>query len=93
MESARPEDILREEAHLAAAEARLLEANATFRRYQRLYQDDNVSKAEYDQRRAARDVAVADARASGESLRIARTGAREEDVDAMDAQVRALEAE
>ncbi len=93
MESARPEDILREEANVAAAEARLLEANATFRRYQRLYQDDNVSKAEYDQRRAARDVAVADARASGESLRIARSGAREEDIDAMDAQVRALEAE
>ena len=60
MERARPEDIRRLESGLAAAQARLLEAEATFRRYQRLYENENISKAEYDQRRAARDVAQAD---------------------------------
>ena len=93
MDSARPEDIRRLEANLAASEARLLEANATFRRYQRLYENDNVSKAEYDQRRAARDVAVADVRSSEEALKIGRMGAREEDIEAMEAQVRALGAQ
>jgi len=57
MNQARPEDIRRLEASLAAAEARLLEAEATFKRYQRLYENENISKAEFDQRRAARDVA------------------------------------
>ena len=93
MDSARPEDIRRLEANLAAAQARLLEANATFRRYQRLYENDNVSKAEFDQRRAARDVAEADGRSSEEALKIGRIGARQEDVQAMEAQIRALEAQ
>ena len=93
MDSARPEDIRRLEAGLAATQARLLEANATFRRYQRLYENDNVSKAEYDQRRAARDVAEADVSSSEEALKIGRIGAREEDVQAMEAQIRALEAQ
>ena len=49
MQSARPEDIRRLEAGLAAAQSKLLEATASFRRYQRLYENDNISKAEYDQ--------------------------------------------
>ena len=93
MEVARPEDIRSLEANLAAARSRLLEAGATFRRYQRLYENDNVSKAEYDQRRAARDVAEAEVRTAEESLNIARAGARAEDIEAMKARIRAMEAE
>ncbi len=93
METARPEDIRRLEANLAAAQARLLEADATFRRYQRLYENDNVSRAEFDQRRAARDVTQADVRSAEEALGIGRIGARIEDIQAMDAQIRALQAE
>ncbi len=92
MEQARPEDIRRLQADLAAAKARLLEADATFRRYQRLYENGNVSKAEYDQRRAARDVAEAQLQAAEEALQIALKGARPEDIDAMDARIRAAEA-
>ena len=62
MQSARPEDIRAVEASLTGAQARLLEAEATLRRYRRLYENDNVAKAEYDQRRASRDVAEADVR-------------------------------
>jgi len=92
MESARPEDIRRLEADLAAARARLLEADATFRRYQRLYENNNVSRAEFDQRRAMRDVSEADVAASTEALQIGRVGARAEDIAAMDARLRSAQA-
>jgi len=93
MDQARPEDIRRAEANLAAAQARLLEAQANFQRYQRLYENDNISKAEFDQRRAARQIAEADVASAVEQLKIAREGARAEDVSAMDARIQALEAD
>ena len=93
MQAARPEDIRSAEANLAAARARLLEADATLRRYERLYESDNVSKAEYDQRRAARDVTEAEVSRVDEGLTIARSGARAEDIDAMNAQIRSMEAQ
>jgi len=91
MKSARPEDIRRLEAALSAAQSRLLEASASFRRYQRLYENNNISKAEYDQARAARDVAESEVRSAEESLVIAKTGARPEDLEAMEARIRAME--
>ncbi len=93
MQSARPEDIRALEASLTGAQARLLEAEATLRRYRRLYENDNVAKAEYDQRRAARDVAQADVRTAEETLKVAREGARPEDLQAMEARIRAMEAD
>lgn len=93
MQVARPEDIRRYEAGLSAAQSSLIEANATFRRYQRLYEKDNVSKAEFDQRRAARDVAEAQVRVAEETLGIATSGARPEDIEAMEARIQSMEAE
>ena len=93
LQVARPEDIRSAEANLAATRARLLEANATLRRYERLYENDNVSKAEYDQRLAAREVAEAEVRRAEEGLNIAQTGARAEDIQAMEAQIRAMQAQ
>jgi len=93
MQSARPEDIRRMEASLSAAQSRLLEAAASFRRYQRLYENNNISKAEYDQARAARDVAESDAQSAQESLTIAKSGARPEDLEAMEARIQAMEAD
>ncbi len=93
MQSARPEDIRAVEASLTGAQARLLEAEATLRRYRRLYENDNVAKAEYDQRRASRDVAKADVRTAEETLNVAREGARPEDLQAMEARIRAMEAD
>jgi RND family efflux transporter MFP subunit len=52
-----------------------------------------VSKAEFDQRRAARDVAEADVQTAEEALRIARSGARVEDVEAMEARIRGVRAQ
>ena len=93
MDSARPEDIRRLEAGLAGAQSKLLEATASFRRYQRLYENDNVSKAEFDQARAAKDVAEAEVQSATESLEVARSGARPEDLEAMEARIRAMEAD
>lgn len=93
MQSARPEDIRRLQAALAASQSKLLEATASFRRYQRLYENNNISKAEYDQARAARDVAEAEVNSAEESLQIARSGARPEDMEAMEARIRALESD
>lgn len=93
MQSARPEDIRSLEANLAASQARLVEAEAALRRYQRLYENDNVAKAEFDQRRAARDVARAEVRRAQENLAVGRSGARPEDIEAMQARIRAMDAE
>ncbi len=93
MQVARPEDIRALEAGLTGMQARLLEAEATLRRYRRLYENDNVAKAEYDQRRASRDVAEADVQTAKETLKAARDGARPEDLEAMEARIRAMEAE
>ena len=93
MNQARPEDIRRLEATLSAARAGLMEATANFRRYQRLYENDNVSKAEFDRRRAAREVAEAEVRSAEEGLKVGRMGARVEDIEAMDARIRGLEAQ
>jgi len=93
MQQARPEDIRSQEAQLAAAQARLVETRATLVRYERLYENDNVSKAEYDQRRAARDVSDADVRRAREGLKIAQEGARPEDIEAMQARIRAQESQ
>ncbi|MCP5113937.1 MAG: efflux RND transporter periplasmic adaptor subunit, partial [bacterium] len=90
MNQARPEDIRRLEANLSAARASLLEATANFRRYQRLYENDNVSKAEFDRRRAAQEVAEAEVSSAEESLKVGRQGARVEDIEAMDARIRGL---
>ncbi len=93
LQTARPEDIRALEATLSGAEARLVEAAATLRRYRRLYENDNVAKAEYDQRRASRDVAEAEVQRTEENLRMAREGARPEDLEAMEARIRAMEAD
>jgi len=93
MQSARPEDIRKMEASLAAAQSRLLEAASSFRRYQRLYENNNISKAEYDQVRAARDVADSEVESARESLEIAKSGARPADLEAMEARIQAMEAD
>ena len=90
---ARPEDIRRAQADLDASRARELEARATFRRYRKLYENDNVSKAEFDQRRAARDVSIAEVESSEQQLQIALVGERVEDIRAMEDRIRSVEAQ
>ena len=87
MRVARPEDIGRLQAALAASKAERLKAESDFKRTEQLYLNDNASKADLDRARALRDVATQQVRSATEQLRIGRRGAREEDIEAMIASI------
>ncbi len=93
MRVARPEDIRKFEAALAAAKADLLNAEADYQRFRLLYLSDNASKADLDERRAARDIAQASVKSAEQQLRIGRRGERKEDIDAQEARIQGLQAE
>jgi len=86
----RPEQRLRLEAQVRAAEARLANARTELNRYDRLLQSRAVSRAEYDLRLTAFRVAEEDHQAAVQMLEKG-TIAREEDIDAKEAAVRGLE--
>jgi multidrug efflux system membrane fusion protein len=86
----RPEERLRREAEVRAAEARLANARIDYERFARLVQSSAVSRSEYDRAQTAYRVAQEDHRAA---LQILEQGtiARQEDIEAQEAQVRVLE--
>jgi membrane fusion protein, multidrug efflux system len=86
----RPEERLRREAEVRAAEARLANARIDYERFARLVQSSAVSRSEYDRAQTAYRVAQEDHRAA---LQILEQGtiARQEDIEAQQAQVRVLE--
>jgi RND family efflux transporter MFP subunit len=86
----RPEEIRRREAQLRAAQSRLANARSVYERNARLVRDRVVSRQEYEQSESAYRVAQEEHTAALKSLNQATAG-REEDVEAMEAQVRGLE--
>jgi RND family efflux transporter MFP subunit len=86
----RPEERLRRETQVRAAEARLANARADFQRHARLVQSEAVSRSEYERAETAYRVAQEDHRSA---LQIFEQGtiARQEDIEAQEAQVRVLE--
>jgi multidrug efflux pump subunit AcrA (membrane-fusion protein) len=86
----RPEERLRREAQVRAAEARLANARTEFERHARLVQRNAVPRADYERAETAYRVAQEDHRAA---LQILEQGtiARQEDIEAQEAQVRVLE--
>jgi multidrug efflux system membrane fusion protein len=86
----RPEERLRREAEVRAAEARLANARIDYERFARLVQSSAVSRSEYDRAQTAYRVAQEEHRAA---LQILEQGtiARQEDIEAQQAQVRVLE--
>ncbi len=90
---ARPEDIKVLEAEVAAARARFQEAEQNFRRYEKLYSRDVVTKMDYERRQSAYNVAKAQLNATSQNLKKGRKGARREDVDAMASRIRGLKAQ
>ncbi|MCF4115083.1 MULTISPECIES: efflux RND transporter periplasmic adaptor subunit [Dethiosulfovibrio] len=89
---ARNEDLRSLEAQVASAQARAEEAEAQFRRFERLYQAKVISQSEYDRYRTAKDVAESSLAAARQELRKARKGARDEDIRAMESGIKSLEA-
>jgi RND family efflux transporter MFP subunit len=86
----RPEERLRREAEVRAAEARLANARIDYERFARLVQSSAVSRSEYDRAQTAYRVAQEDHRAALQ-IREQGTIARQEDIEAQQAQVRVLE--
>jgi multidrug efflux system membrane fusion protein len=86
----RPEERLRREAQVRAAEARLANARAEFERYAQLVQRNFVARADYDRAETAYRVAQKDHRAA---LQVIEQGTipRQEDIEAQEVQVRVLE--
>ena len=60
------------EAQLAAAKAQKVQATETYNRVRGLYENDNASKADFDNARAGLDVSTAQVEATEQALRAAR---------------------
>jgi membrane fusion protein, multidrug efflux system len=88
----REEDIRSLEAKVASARARFNEANLNFERYEKLHESRVVSRQEYDNALATRDVAQAALDSALQELEKGRRGARAEDLDAQRSLIRSLEA-
>lgn len=86
----RPEERLRREAQLRAAEAKVANAKTEFDRYARLVKTSAVSRSEYELAETAYRVAQEDQKAALQLVEKG-TGARKEDIDAQIAQVRTTE--
>jgi membrane fusion protein, multidrug efflux system len=86
----RPEERLRLEGQVRAAEAKLANARADLDRYSRLIRSGGVSRADFDSSQTAFRVAEEDHKAALQMLEKG-TMAREEDIEAKEAEVRGLE--
>jgi len=89
---ARPEEIEKLLATVEQSEARVRRARSDMDRAEQLIKARNISQADYDQFRETLALSEAELRQARESLRIGQIGARPEDVEAKNAEVRALEA-
>lgn len=89
---ARPEEIEQLRAAVEQSEARVRRARNDMERAEQLIKSRNISQADYDQFREALALAEAELRHAREALRIGQIGARPEDIEAKEAEIRALEA-
>jgi len=86
----RPEQILRLEAQVRAAEAKLANARTAYQRDAELVKKGAISRAEFELSETNYQVAQEELKAARQSLEKGRFG-REEDVEAREAEVRGLE--
>ena len=86
----RPEETLRRESQVRAAEARMANARAEFQRFEQLMRTSAVSRSQYEVAETAYRVAQEEYQASVQMMEKGTIG-REEDIDAQAAVVRGLE--
>lgn len=89
----RPEDIRKARADVAAAQARVVDAERTYQRTLRLYKNKAASKQAVDDAEAALHTARADLKVAEEALALAVEGPRIEDIEEAKAKLRAEEAQ
>jgi membrane fusion protein YbhG len=83
----RPEEIGQARAQLEQQKATLFKSRQDFARAGRMLQNNAMSREDYDQVRAAQDVAQANVRYAEQTLKLAEIGPRQEDIDAAKAQL------
>jgi multidrug efflux pump subunit AcrA (membrane-fusion protein) len=89
----RAENIRKLEAQILSKKSTLRTAELEYRRVQQLFVNDAASKSRLDQAKSDMDLAKANLEAQQEELIIAKTGAREEDVRAQEAQISSIQAQ
>jgi HlyD family secretion protein len=89
----RPEEIREARARVAAAKAKLVDANLFFQRTQELYDKRSVAKQALDDAEASRNTARADLNVAEEALALAIQGPRIEDIDEAKAMLKVDEAQ
>jgi multidrug efflux pump subunit AcrA (membrane-fusion protein) len=89
---ARPEELEQLAAAVAEAEAKHRQAIAEHERNEQMLPKGAISRSEFDISLARRDTTAAQMKTAEENLKIGRTGARPEDLEAKRAEIRALEA-
>lgn len=92
MQSARPEEVEQLRAAVAEAEATYRQAFAEHERNAKLLSSATISRSDFDMSLARRDRTAAQLRAAQEALNIGLKGARPEDIQAKQSEIRALEA-
>lgn len=88
----RPEEIEQLKAVLAQAEASYRQAYAEHERNVNLIKTESISKSEFDITRARAERTIAEVKKAQEDLNIGLKGARQEDLEAKRAEIKALEA-
>ena len=89
----RPEEIRQARADVAAAKARLKDAEVTHKRNRDLYEEKAVSRQSVDDTQAGLDTARADLKVAQEALALAVEGPRAEDIDEARAMLKMDEAQ
>ena len=88
----RSEEVAQARADVAAAEADLIYSEAQFRRFDELFRDGAVAKADLDNARSRRDADRARVASLRERLRIMETGSRPEDIRAAEGKLKEADA-
>ncbi|MDO4558619.1 MAG: HlyD family efflux transporter periplasmic adaptor subunit, partial [Planctomycetia bacterium] len=84
---ARVEDIAMLESKVRAADSQLDTAKLQWERMDRLFREETAPKAQYDVAKTQYDQAVAQSEAAHKELEKAKTGARPEEIEAMEAKI------
>jgi len=90
---ARVEDIHAIEAELTGAKSALHDATLQYNRYKKLYESQAVPKAAYDKAKVGLDVATAKVKVVEQTLIKAKKGSRQEEIDAIQAKIKSLNAQ
>ncbi|HOD49761.1 MAG TPA: efflux RND transporter periplasmic adaptor subunit [Candidatus Hydrogenedentes bacterium] len=90
---ARPEDLREMEAAVASAQSLVTQAEADFNRAERLLAENAVAQRTYDTARTNRDQAKAALQQAQAELEKGRSGARPEDIEATEANIRRMQSQ